>query len=123
MTGRGREDDGLVNAGFFTQAVTRRSPGSEPLSLVHCPAPGPACRGIPCLGQSRTRGCQARARCGDTLRMPLGVQPPPFPRLHLAVTNRTGWFVSADDDAEIGRGEFDRAHRCREDAVVEQTAP
>jgi alpha-1,2-mannosyltransferase len=43
-------------------------------------------------------------------------------RLHLAVENRTGWFVGADDDAEIGRGEADGAHRRREGAGVEQAA-
>jgi len=42
--------------------------------------------------------------------------------LHLAVANRTDWFVSADDDAEIGQGDLDRAHRRREDPVVEQAA-
>jgi hypothetical protein len=36
------------------------------------------------------------------------------------VANRTGWFVGAEDDAEIGHGEVDRAHRRREEAVVEQ---
>jgi len=43
-------------------------------------------------------------------------------RLHLTVANRTGWFVGAEDDAKIGNGEVDRAHRRREDAVVEQAA-
>jgi hypothetical protein len=38
------------------------------------------------------------------------------------VANRAGWFVGADDDTEIGHGEAGRAHRCREDAVVEQAA-
>ncbi|MGA3218601.1 MAG: hypothetical protein ABSE77_05920 [Acidimicrobiales bacterium] len=38
------------------------------------------------------------------------------------MANRTGWFVGAEDDAEIGNGEVDRAHRRREDAVVEQAA-
>ena len=41
---------------------------------------------------------------------------------HLAVTNRTGWFVGAEDDAQIGHGEVDGAHGRREDAVVEQAA-
>jgi hypothetical protein len=41
---------------------------------------------------------------------------------HLAVTNRTGWFVGAEDDATVGHGEVDGAHGRREDAVVEQAA-
>src|SRR5215471_17644313 len=41
-------------------------------------------------------------------------------RLHLAAANRTRWFVDANDDAEIGHGQVDGAHRRREDAVVEQ---
>jgi hypothetical protein len=43
-------------------------------------------------------------------------------QLHRTVANRTGWFVVADDNAEIGNGEFDRAHRRREGAVVEKAA-
>ena len=43
-------------------------------------------------------------------------------RLHLTVANRTGWFVGAEDDAEFRNGDVDRAHRRREDAVVEQAA-
>jgi hypothetical protein len=43
-------------------------------------------------------------------------------RLHLAVANRTGWFVGADDNANIGCGEIDGAHRGREDPIVEQAA-
>ena len=42
----------------------------------------------------------------------------PVVRLHLAMVNRAGWFVSADDDAEIRYREAGRAHRRREDAVV-----
>jgi hypothetical protein len=43
-------------------------------------------------------------------------------RLHVTVADRAGWFVGADDDAEIGYGEVGQAHRRREDAVVEQAA-
>src|SRR5262249_25146420 len=43
-------------------------------------------------------------------------------RLHLAVANRTGWFVGADDDAKIADSEVDGAHRHREDPGVEQAA-
>ena len=39
---------------------------------------------------------------------------------HLAVANRTGWFVGAEDDAQISHGEVDGVHRHRQDAVVEQ---
>ena len=48
---------------------------------------------------------------------------PPLTKLHLTVVDRTGWFVGAEDDAEIGHGDVDWAHGLREDAVVEQAAP
>ena len=43
-------------------------------------------------------------------------------RLHLAVANRTDWFVGAEDEAEIGHREIDGPHGCRKHAVVEQAA-
>lgn len=54
--------------------------------------------------------------------MPGWLTRPPFRRLHLAVANRTRWFVGAEDDAEFGYGEIDRAHRRWEKAVVEHAA-
>ncbi len=69
-------------------------------------------------GRHQTGACRhlrhsdGKSRCGGLARF----------GLHLAVVNRAGWFVGAQDDAEVGHGELDRAHRCWEDAVVEQAA-
>src|SRR5690554_2422330 len=106
---------------------------SERRWAVMCPGPQPRSRTAPdrierCrVTRSRSSTCTSELRPNSSMYCSA---MSPYERrtssttgnLHLAVTDRAGGLVGAENDSEVGHRELDGAHRRRQVAVVEEAA-